>query len=209
MTKAPSKLSELTKKRIWKAVIGFLIFICLYLAVCFGLILCKINDRPMKLTGYQTILVLGSQIDGKNLATSYPAEVTKNRLDAALILAKHNPKAKIIVSGYKGPNENVTEAAAMGKYLEENGLAHNRIIKESKARNTAENIANSKVYFHGKTMLVTSDFHLARGLILADKQHLSELTGFAAPTPERSLGRLTVYYVHETLGIARALILGR
>lgn len=172
-----------------------------------GLVLSKVNDRPKNLTAYDTILVLGSKIDGKNTATATPDEVTKNRLDAAIKLAAANPQAQIIVSGYKGFDEPVTEAAGMADYLEEHKIPSKRIIKEPKARNTFENLEFSKKYFHGKTIIVTSDFHLERSLILAKAQHLT-VTGYAAPTTSPSFFLMTGYYSHEVIGLARALILG-
>ncbi|WP_096817606.1 YdcF family protein [Lactococcus fujiensis] len=200
---------NLRGKLFFKFLVACLLIVFFYLGICFGLVLTKINDRPQNLVGYDTILVLRSQINGKTLATSYPATVTQNRLDAAIKIAHKNPSSKLIVSGYQGSNEFVREADGMARYLENNGISATRIIKEEKARNTYENLANSKHYFRGKVIVVTSDFHLERSLILAKKQHLRGLTGYAAPTTIKQPFLYTGYYGHEVLGLARALILGK
>ena len=195
-------------KKILKIFFAIISLGIIYAVICLGLMLTKINTRPSVLTGYQTILILGSKIDGNNLQHSKPAQMTRNRLDAGIKLAKLNPEAKIIVTGYKASNENVNESAGMAKYLEDNSVSADRIIKEPKARNTYENLRYSSHYFKGKVILVTSDFHLERSLVLAEKQHLIHISGFAAKTTLKNKLEIMSAYFHETLGLGRALIFG-
>ena len=181
--------------------------IFLYFLFCLGLVCSKVNDCPTRLSGYQTILVLGSEITGSS-KNPLPTPVTKSRLDAALKVAQFNPHAKIVLSGGKGKNEPVSEAYGMEKYLEKHSVSTDRIIKEDHAINTYTNLRNSKIFCSKKTLLITSDFHLARSLTLAKAQGL-KLTGYAAKTPQRSLSTLSYFYVRETIGMGRALIFGR
>ena len=55
---------------------------------------------------FKTILVLGSKIE----PDGQPASTTKSRLDTALTLAKSNPQARVIVTGYRSSASPVTEA---------------------------------------------------------------------------------------------------
>lgn len=191
-------------KKILKIVLSFLTLIIVGITICLVLILSKVNDRPTLATEkFDCILVLGSKINPNGA----PAQITKERLDAALSIAKVNPQAKLIVSGGKGADEPVSEAQAMANYLEHQGLTADRIIKEPRATNTSENLKFSRRYLSGKTVLVTSDFHLYRALYLASRADL-QLTGYAVRTPISSPLLATGYYSHEILGLMYAFVFG-
>ncbi|MDN6230815.1 MAG: YdcF family protein, partial [Lactococcus lactis] len=165
----------------------------------------KSTDRTAEnSTDIKTILVFGSRIN----QNKKPAKITQERLDAALLLAKNNPQAKIIVSGAKGADEPVSEAFSMKNYLISHHIRADRIISEDKAGDTAENIAYSKKYFDGKTVIVTSDFHLYRALYLA-KQEGVKVEGFAAKTKVNNLLYYPNYYGHEILGLIYAFVFGK
>nr|WP_240664833.1 YdcF family protein [Lactococcus lactis] len=169
------------------------------------MILSKSTDRTAEnSTDIKTILVLGSRIN----QNKKPAKITQERLDAALLLAKNNPQAKIIVSGAKGADEPVSEAFSMKNYLITHHISADRIISEDKAGDTAENIAYSKKYFDGKTVIVTSDFHLYRALYLA-KQEGVKVEGFAAKTKANNFLYYPNYYGHEILGLIYAFVFGK
>lgn len=55
----------------------------------------------------------------------------------------------------------------------EQGIDSQRIIKESQSSRTEENISNAKKLTDlGKTVIVTSDFHMYRGLMLARRENV-------------------------------------
>lgn len=191
-------------KKFIKFLSFFLGAILLILLVCLGLIFSKSNDRTAdKAREIDTILVLGSRIN----ADEQPAKITQERLDAALLLAAKNPQAKIIVSGAKGADEPVSEAFSMKKYLMAHAISADRIISENKAKDTAENLSYSKKYFHGKTVVVTNDFHLYRALYLASRQGL-KVEGYAAKTEVTNPLYYPNYYGHEVLGLIYAFVFG-
>ena len=192
-------------KKVFKIIGAFVGLILLISVICLALIFSKFTDRTAEnSTDIKTILVLGSRIN----QNKKPAKITQERLDAALLLAKNNPQAKIIVSGAKGADEPVSEAFSMKNYLITHHISADRIISEDKAGDTAENIAYSKKYFDGKTVIVTSDFHLYRALYLA-KQEGVKVEGFAAKTKANNLLYYPNYYGHEILGLIYAFVFGK
>ena len=125
-------------KKTFKIIGAFVGLILLIPVICLALILSKSTDITAEnSTDIKTILVLGSRIN----QNKKPAKITQERLDAALLLAKNNPQAKIIVSGAKGADEPVSEAFSMKNYLITHHIRADRIISEDKAGDTAENIA--------------------------------------------------------------------
>lgn len=115
------------------------------------------------------IIVLGAGLDGYKVG-----KTLQSRLDKAVEYYKLNPNAKIIVSGGQGKDEIISEAVAMKRYLIENGVNENKIIKEDKATTTLENIKFSKDILknrkdeNAKALIVTNEFHLTRAMIIAN-----------------------------------------
>lgn len=59
----------------------------------------------------------------------------------------------------------------MEEYLVNEGIARKRIETETKSKRTEENIKYSNAKFNlGKTVIVTSDYHMYRALMLAKRQ---------------------------------------
>ena len=81
------------------------------------------------------LVILGAGLRGE-----VPSMALYQRLSASLDYITLNPNVKIIVSGGKGPGENITEAEAMKRYLIKNGVAKKQIIKEENSTNTLENM---------------------------------------------------------------------
>ncbi len=109
------------------------------------------------------IIVLGAAVQGEK-----PSRVLKDRLNTAIEYYSKNPNALIIVSGGQGPQETVTEAAAMKTYLIKNGVAEDVIIKEEKATSTYENFVFSKKildeHFDNtySAAFITDEYHIYR-----------------------------------------------
>ena len=128
--------------------------------------------------GLDYIIVLGAQVreDG-------PSTVLKYRLDAAQEYLVNNSDTICIVSGGQGTNEPCTEAEAMAKYLMANGIEADRILLEDASRNTVQNIKNSKMLLNDSyngVGIVTNNFHMFRGIKLAEAQGLENVYGIAA-----------------------------
>ena len=110
------------------------------------------------------IIVLGAAVYGEE-----PSGALINRLDASIEYYNKNPDAVIVVSGGQGPQEDITEALAMERYLLSKGIPQDKIIKEERSTSTHENFKYSKElldeYFDGKSYtiaFVTNDYHTYR-----------------------------------------------
>lgn len=154
----------------------------------------------------QYMIILGAGLKGE-----LPRATLKNRLDTGITYLKINPNIKVIVSGGKGPGEAISEAEGMRRYLIENGIGKDRIIKEDKSTSTYENIIFSKRILnplgdmHDKEILVvTSNFHLFRAKLFAREAGLIPY-GIPAKTPYHLL---PIYSIREMLAIMKAYVFG-
>lgn len=99
---------------------------------------------------------------------------------------KHSPY--MLVSGGQGPDEPITEALAMKRYLIAKGVPEKRILMEEQSTNTYTNFQYSKPIIEGhfgrraQFLCVTSQFHILRSLRLANKVGL-EFYGLGSHTP--------------------------
>lgn len=147
------------------------------------------------------LIVLGSGIRGEQLTVGL-----KNRLDEATECYKENSNIIIVVSGGQGPQENITEALAMERYLISQGIPQQSIIKEEKATSTFENFVYSKEildsHFAGEYEIafVSNEYHIYRASSLA------RIAGFETVTHTHSS---TMWYtlvpstLRETLAVAK------
>lgn len=152
------------------------------------------------------VVVLGAAVNGTRVSRSLA-----HRLDAAAEYARKNPKAAIIVSGGKGPQEAVTEAYAMEQYLLDKGIAPERIIKEEKATSTFENFQFSKAILDSRfkneydCVYVTSGYHLYRAGKIAEQAGM-KAEGLGAVTEWYYLPSA---YMRESLAVMKFWILKR
>lgn len=126
------------------------------------------------------LVVLGTRIleDG-------PSKDLKFRLDTACDYMLKNKNTVAIVSGGQGSNEPVSEALGMHDYLVEHGIDSNRIRMEDKSVSTVENLQFSYRLMEkqeGYVGIVTSNFHVFRGVKLAKAQGYKNVYGLAAPS---------------------------
>ena len=125
------------------------------------------------------IIVLGAKLIGSD-----PSTMLRLRLDEALKLYGQGYGPTIIVSGAQGHDESISEAAAMRKYLIQNGVPEKNILTEDQSFNTYQNLSNSKKIMrqHGlnKAIIVSNASHIRRSLLLAREL---ELPASAAPAP--------------------------
>ncbi|MCL2529715.1 MAG: YdcF family protein [Coriobacteriia bacterium] len=109
------------------------------------------------------VIVLGAGIRGEQVTP-----ILAYRLDRAVEYHAQNPDALIIVSGGQGPQEDITEALAMERYLIERGIPAAQIIKEEESTSTFENFAFSRVILEEEfaegysAAFITNNFHVYR-----------------------------------------------
>ncbi len=177
----------------------------IFSCICAGSIFRSASKRAPK--GLDYLIVLGAHVtnDGPSRSLSY-------RLDEAAAYLLANTETVCIVSGGKGSNEPASEASVMKQYLTDKGIDENRILLEDRSTNTIENILFSKKILLARQKedpysvgIVTNDFHLYRGMSLAKKQGLTNVSGIAARS---TLLFLPNNAMREVLGILKDTLMG-
>ncbi len=119
----------------------------------------------------------GEFILGAGIFTEFVTPMLAARLDRALDIYQQQASAtKIIVSGGQGPDEPISEALAMQRYLIAHGVDKTDILMESHSINAYTNFLSVKQIInnlyheqYGEFVCVTSSFHVLRALRLAQK----------------------------------------
>ena len=127
------------------------------------------------------IIVLGAAVHGEEISGAL-----QKRLDVAIEYYQKNPEIIIVVTGGQGPQEDITEALAMERYLISNGIPKEKIIKEEQATSTYENFKFSKILLDKhfsdlgkpdyKLAYITDDYHIYRAGQLAKIAGLEDMT---------------------------------
>ena len=122
----------------------------------------------------KTVIVLGCGIRGERVSVGLA-----KRLNKAYEYHLQNPDAVIIVSGGQGPQEDISEALAMKRYLIEKGVPEDRIIMEDKSTSTITNFKYSHEIMKEKglpddsVVFVTNGYHVYRGASYAKAEGLT------------------------------------
>ena len=163
----------------------WLLFI-IEIVVALGCAIFIIVEAIIIICGNQTageadyVIVLGAKVNG-----SYPSLSLKARLDTAVCYLTKYPQSYVIVSGGQGPDEGISEALCMYRYLVDAGISEDRIIMEDKSTSTKENLEYSKAFLDEKSdrvVIITSDFHVFRSIKIAKKAGYTNVSGQAAPS---------------------------
>jgi uncharacterized SAM-binding protein YcdF (DUF218 family) len=118
------------------------------------------------------IIILGGAEDNR---TDPPRELSGlneagERYTEAVALSRRFPKAKVVFAGGSGAllKEEVPEAISAARLLEALGIAKDRIVLESKSRDTYENAQFTKAMVGPKPgerwLLITSGWHMPRAM---------------------------------------------
>lgn len=172
-----------------------------------GSIISGMLHKPSKNLDY--IIVLGAQVNGDKLSNSL-----KLRLEKAKEYIEENPGTVAILSGGQGKGENLSEAEAMYRYLEKQGIEKERMIMEDTSTNTNENLRNSLAILDkledgkGKQAsigVVTNGFHVYRGVSIGKKQGCTGIEGI--PAKSNAFLQLN-YLVREFFGVLKDKAVG-
>ncbi len=151
------------------------------------------------------IVVMGAaQYDG------VPSPDLTARLDQALALWRERYATVVMVTGYKQPGDEFTEAQASARYLITAGVPGTDIL-EAGGSDSWENLSQAAPALRARgdgTVLIVSDpFHEARSLSIATDVGLRP---YPTPTQHSPItGWATVpYYAKETVGVALGRIIG-
>ena len=153
------------------------------------------------------VVVLGAGIRGME-----PTRSLLDRLEATLDYLNAYPGAVAIVSGSQGPDEPVPEADVMADWLTDHGIAPERVLRETEADNTRENLENSFAMIAERggdvsqgVAIVTSEYHLWRAEQMALALGAKPLR-VAARTAYPDL--LVNYFIREAFAAAYMRVAG-
>jgi uncharacterized SAM-binding protein YcdF (DUF218 family) len=192
------KLCGKSGGRLFLRILSILLSCILALAIVLAVLIFGAALRQPSEQG--TMIVLGAQVNG-----SVPSIMLEERLRRAESYLKEHTDVPCIVSGGQGALEDISEAQAMADWLEDHGIAKDRIILESESTSTEENLFFSaevlrKENLPESVILVTNEFHEYRAMYYAKKAGLT-------PSPASAGTRIWLfptYFVREMYGILSA-----
>ena len=155
------------------------------------------------------LIVLGAAVHGDN-----PSLTLVRRMQGALDYLERYPGSIAILSGGKGPGENISEAQAMYDWLCAQGVDPARLIMEPKATSTEENLAFSFAIIRargdepqGRVAIVSSAYHLYRAKLMAKNMGVEDAAGVAAPWGFFFV--MLNYFIREAFGVTHLWVFGR
>ena len=185
-----------------KSIISVILVLVLSFLIIQGLIL--IEGRKEDKLDVDYVIVPGARLYGE-----IPSPSLMERLITTLEYAQEYTEPKIIVTGGQGPGETIPEAEAMKKFLVQKGISESRIIKEDKSTSTFENLKFSRDIIETmderesiKVLVITSDFHILRTKMLANRLGFT-VYGLPAETPKVTKAKS---YLREYLAIIKSFI---
>ncbi|MGH9047499.1 MAG: YdcF family protein [Acidimicrobiales bacterium] len=151
------------------------------------------------------IVVMGAaQYDG------VPSPDLRARLDEALILYRDGLAPLVVVTGFKEPGDQFTEAQSGARYLELHGVPASAVA-EVGGSDSYENLADADVVLRSRgdtTVLITSDpFHEDRSMAIASglglvpyptPTHTSPITGWSS----------VPYFFKEAIAVGLGRVVG-
>lgn len=154
------------------------------------------------------LIILGAGLNGDQLSWTL-----WERVDKGLRILQDNQGMKVVVSGGQGPGEWITEAEAMQRYLVNQGIANERILKEEKSTSTMENFSYSRALLEQQpnfdpsmpVLIITNDFHMFRSKLLAQRNGLNPV-GVPSPTPWYLRPNV---YLREYFAVVKSLVFDR
>ncbi|MCQ4635719.1 YdcF family protein [Anaerovorax odorimutans] len=199
------KIERITAKG-FPRIVKYAVLAVLLLLICLiGFLACQGHSDSVAYKE-DAVIVLGAAVHGDQVSRSLA-----HRLDKAVEYSEKNPGALIVVSGGKGAQETITEAAAMEAYLVDKGIPQDKIVKEEKATSTYENFKFSRELLDGRfqeraytCVYITNYFHVYRA------GNMAKLTGIEAA----GLGADTDWYylpsayLRESLAVVKLWVLG-
>lgn len=161
-----------------------LALICVILGAIFylgvvAMVVYRQNNMP-PVGEYDAIIVLGAQVK----PSGEPSLQLQWRIDAAAKAWKER-NSLIVVCGAQGSGEPAPEAYVMRDELIKQGVDGDMILMDAESFNTRQNIANAVALLDGRdvdhVLVVTSDYHLARAMAIAEDAGL-DVSGLGSPT---------------------------
>ena len=173
------------KYTLYSFFIVYIIFLLIFIGILYKNTKYE-NNEGAKNSSF--IVILGSGLkNGDQLSKE-----GKKRSNKAIEYSKKYPHLKIFLTGGQGIDETIPESIAFKNYFIQNGIDVDRILLEDKSTSTDENIKfmletlNAKDIKIKNILLVTSDFHMPRAVIITKHYGLT-------PFPLSSKTRLLAF----------------
>ncbi|MBR5641642.1 MAG: YdcF family protein [Firmicutes bacterium] len=149
------------------------------------------------------IIVLGAKVDPWG-----PSRALDDRLRAAYSYLETYPDSKAVMTGGQGPDEVMSEGDCMADWLIEKGVDPERVIRETEADDTRENLRFScelieedcgQDWRTQKIVIVSSEYHLCRARYVG--KHLLDYDFGTYPAPTSLVAYKVRYFIREALGM--------
>jgi uncharacterized SAM-binding protein YcdF (DUF218 family) len=144
----------------------------------------------------ETALVLGAAVIGDK-----PSPVFAARLDHAAALYREGRAWRVLVTGGRSGEDELSEAAAGAAYLQAHGVPVSAILSEDRSRTTRQNLSNARGVLGkeaGKPVLIVSDpLHMRRAMAMAVAEGFAALPSPTPTTRYRSLGTQAPFLARE------------
>lgn len=183
--------------------LGLALVVSVYVAVTFGQVYRASRDDGAR--SAQAVVVLGAaQYDGR------PSPVFRDRLDHALALYEAGYALRLVVTGGRQEGDRFTEAEAGYRYLRDQGVAEDALLREVAGSNTYESLEEAAGFLidQGLTtvVLVTDGYHAYRVEAIAEELGLDATV---SPGPDR-LSRASELrlLVRETAAVSIGRLIG-
>lgn len=153
------------------------------------------------------VVVLGAGVNGET-----PSAALGSRIRAAEAYLERHPDVPVVLSGGQGPGEDISEAEAMRRRLED--TVENPLLLEDRSTSTAENFRFSKALLEARGLdtetaviaVVTNDFHCFRAHMIAQRQGL-RIVDVPAELPWWWL--TANYYAREAFAVVKTAVFDR
>jgi len=181
-----------------------MIVLIVLLAISFIIVesLIIIEGRNMSTKKVDYVIVLGARLYGDK-----PSPSLQERLSTAREYLIENNDIKVVVSGGKGVDEDISEACAMEKYLVGNGVEKDRIILEDESTTTFENLKLSLNKIKEvddkeniSILISTNRYHVFRSKLLAKRLGVIPY-GLPAKTPPTTV---LYSYIREYFAVIKS-----
>lgn len=188
-----------TQTMVGRILLGIVLAGCLVMVLTFTVIVFGQIQNSADGTE-DTLVVLGCAVHGNQ-----PSLVLVYRLRAALDYYEQKPDTTIVVCGGKGPQEDVSEAFAMKRWLVNHGVPEEKILMEERSTSTEENFrfAAEILCQQGKDpaqpiAYVTNGFHCYRAGKYAAQEGFTQAHAVPAGLP---LAQIPTSYLREAMAV--------
>ena len=149
---------------------------------------------------FEILLVLGTHVRGTE-----PTSMLSDRIDAAADYLKDHPGVLCVVSGYLGHRSQITEAECLYRELVKKGIEADRILRETQAASTMDNLELSLALLEQATGrrpeklgILSSEYHLLRARMCAEQQGVQAVL---LPAKTRHKPTFLLYFFREILAV--------